>query len=92
MIVDLKYRLPYDISINTQQEKSMTTFDTCNFEEFKQRSSEFFKLAKTSSPDQIETGFKALTLSYIALEGDEQELHEASLLIQIAGRKTDPDR
>jgi hypothetical protein len=65
------------------------TFGTCTFVEFKVHVSEFFALAKTATAEQIEHGFKALTIFYFGLdEGtSELDLHQAGLLLEMAGRE-----
>ena len=63
-------------------------FGSCTFQEFKEHVSSFFKQARTATREQIDNGFKALSIFYFSLETeDELELHQAQLLLDMAGRK-----
>lgn len=57
---------------------------TVDFLEFKKQASSFFKYAKTSTQEQINNGFKQLSISYLWLEGSDIELHQADILICMA--------
>ena len=65
------------------------TFGTITWKEFKQQAAEFFLECETSTREQIDNGFKALTILYFGLDAhpDSREGHEAAMLMEIAGRK-----
>lgn len=64
------------------------TIDALTFDSFKGMASEFFKaLPKLKSKEQVEAGERCLYLAYTSLEGNENEQHQARLLLDIATRK-----
>ena len=60
-----------------------------DFEGFKRQAGEFFRRLKDpATVDQIEAGMKALGVAYIHMEGDEMEIHQAAIVMDIATRKS----
>jgi len=61
-----------------------------NFQEFKQMAHEFFTLSKTMrKPEQVESGFKALGISFLHLKCTDQERWQASVLLDLASKMQD---
>ena len=61
--------------------------DSIDFQESKKRASEFFKSATDCDADQIENGLKMLGISYLNLEANRLEEHQAQLLLKLAHKK-----
>ena len=55
--------------------------------EFKMMSKEFFDNLPTLNIDEADNAFKCLSLGYLGLKGNKIEQHQASIVLQIAGRQ-----
>lgn len=59
----------------------------CDWLGFKAKVKEFLDLLPGASTEQSEAGFKAISISYLHMEGSDLELYQASVLLGIANRK-----
>jgi len=59
----------------------------CDFNEFKRRAAEFFRKLPGCSEDQREAGFRALALSYLYMNGNDNERHQSVIVMELACRK-----
>lgn len=59
----------------------------CDWQGFKAKAKEFLDLLPGASGEQAEAGYKAISISYLHMEGSDLELHQARLLLGIANRK-----
>lgn len=55
----------------------------CTFDEFKQRSKELIDAAPTLDDDQKENGFKALGISYFNMDGTNNEINQAAIMLKL---------
>ena len=70
----------------------MTTFNNVSNDEFKKSASEFFQATQTPlslSPEQVDSGHKALVLLYFGHDDDwtERQVNEAVMIIELAGNR-----
>ena len=56
---------------------------------FKEMAAEFFRTISDANltQEEADNGFKCLGLAYLGMEGTELELHQASILLEIAANK-----
>lgn len=59
----------------------------CDWLGFKAKVKEFLDLLPGASVEQAEGGYKAISISYLHMEGSDLELYQAKLLLDIANRK-----
>lgn len=66
----------------------MTAQFAADFSQFKQLASEFFRaLPKTTRAEQIQAGLKCLGIAFLEFTGDENERHQAEIVLSLAHRK-----
>lgn len=62
---------------------------TTTWPELQKMANEFFQALPHASQEEVDAGFKCLSLGYLGMEGSAQEQHQARLLLDIASRKVD---
>lgn len=67
------------------------TFGTITYDQFKKAASEFFVMAKAANTRQLESGCKALTIMFLGLPDDLNELesHQCEMLLDMAYKRLD---
>lgn len=56
---------------------------TCTFQEFKQRGKELMDAAPTLDEDGLDNAIKMFNLSYLNVQGTENELYQASIALRL---------
>lgn len=59
----------------------------CDLEEFKRRSKELMEAIDDLDPAQLDNGLKALSLSYLSMDGSAGEICEASVVMTMVTRR-----
>lgn len=71
----------------------MSTFEKVSYQEFKENAGEFFRASSLDKEgvtfDQVDNGFKALTLLYFGHDDNwtENEVDQAVIVLELAGRR-----
>lgn len=74
--------------MSIQDETEGATLAT-TWSELQKMANEFFQALPHASQEEVDAGFKCLSLGYLGMEGSAQEQHQARLLLDIASRKID---
>lgn len=64
-----------------------TTYENLSYDDFKRLGKEFLDALPTSTEEEAEAGFKCFTIAYLHGDFNETEQYQASIVVQIIGKK-----